>query len=253
MSIDETMDAHFGMISREQAASISGAEDDTAGGKLGTNDIATSRALLEFIAANRDSTQQAYAVNVKDRVYRIFNPLRRGDRPESYRTVVLGSEGSTIQMRASGGISDYIDSAAVCRGDLVFVKGAVLDMKSESLAVSRRTLLTKLASSAVPAVSDFSALREGQRNIDVVGRVTEIGQIRNVAKLGGDGNVAVSDCILSDGAGTLRVSMWESSAAATSSMRINSTVRIEFCSVRLRNGETELYASDLSRVLQFKG
>ncbi len=249
---EDVMDAHYGMISTEQAMGIAAAHEDAAGKAPEANDITTCRALLAFIATNKSAGQQAYVVNVKDRVYRVFNATKRDEKSERYRTVVLGSEGYTIPIRVFGTASDHIDDSMVCRGDMLFVKGAALDIKSESLKATKGTVITKLSASAVGAVSDFSSLVDGQKSIDVKGMVVEMGQIRYVARLGDSEKVAVSDCVLSDGTKTMRVSMWGSSANATQSVRINDTVRIEFCGVRSRNGETELYANDLSRVLVLK-
>lgn len=254
MSIDDALDSHYGMISRGQAAAQS--QEIEAGEArampLSGSGKTTARALLEFMAENRSAASQDYRVGIEDRVYRVFNPVAQHGRQDRTRTVVLGGEGCAVPVRLFGKASDYIDEAEVCRGDVLSVGAAAIDTTAESLKAVNGTPLVKVSSAPLPAISDFSALRGGQRNVDIAGRVVEVGQIRHVALLGDAGKTAVSDCVLSDGSNPLRVSLWGSSADAGSSMRINRSVRIEFCSARQRNGELEIYANDLSRVLALR-
>lgn len=245
------MDEHYGMITRVQAQRV--AEQGGAGLRPPGSGVekASVVSVNAFAAAHRadaPSGERPYVVNVQDRLYRVFNMQDNGQGRQLSRTVVLGSEGDTIQLFLSGELAREIDAKQFERGDVVFVRGALLDLQNCSLKALGRTTVARVMRSHT-SISDFSLLREGQRGIDVSGKVTEIGQMRYVNRLSGSGQIAVSDCTITDGTSAVPVSMWGSSATSTSSMEINSIVKIEFCSVRERNSSLEIYANDLSRVL----
>jgi hypothetical protein len=249
-SSEDVMDDHYGMITRAQAAAmVDVGESPTPDAQQGRTTVS---GLNEFISMHKGDDAadgQAHAVDVEDTVYRVFNvqkPDGAGKRPS--RNVVLGTEGNTVVLGLFDRLAESIDTDRIERGDTVFVKGALVDLRSGSLRGGDGTAISRLAHSRA-MVTEFSALREGQKNIDVAGMVVEMGPTRHVSRLNSPGQVAVSDCALSDGSSTMPVSLWGSSALAAASVGINSTVKIEFCSVRVRNGSLEVYAGDLSRVL----
>lgn len=250
MSIDEMVDAHFGMISKSQAA---GAILPVAAPQMGEagRGGASVHALLEFIDASKEGRAQQYTINVEDRVYRVFNPLRESGKA-LYRTLVLGSEGGTVQVRLYRGLSETVDRIGVCRGDPIMIRGAILDMATGTLKGTNITSITKTLLSRSPAITDLSLLRSGQKNVDVEGSVVEIGPARRAGAPNGRDSVSVSYLIIADGTAAIPVSVWGSSAAAAGRINLNRKARVEFCNVRSRNGGLELYAGDLSRVFELR-
>lgn len=249
---EDVMDDHYGMITRAQANAMVGTSESLA--PDAKQDRITVSDVNEFISLHKGEAPadgQAHTVDVEDLVYRVFN-MQRIDSAgrRASRNVVLGTEGNTVVLSLFGASAESIDADRIERGDIVFVRGALIDLQGGSLKGANGTAISRLVPSH-NAVTDFSLLSEGQRNMDVSGRVVEIGPVRYVNRLS-VGRVAVSDCAIADGSSTLPVSMWGSSALATSSIRVNSTVKVEFCSVRGRNGSVEIYAGDLSRVLVLK-
>lgn len=253
-SSEDVMDDHYGMITRAQATAVVEAGKDLPVPD-GKRDRTTVSAINELISMHKggggSDPSGTLVFDVEDRVYRVFNMQRQDGAGKRPRTLVLGSEGNTVTLSLFDRLAESIDTDCVERGDAVLVRNALVDVQNGSLRSTNGTLISRLARSRT-GITDFSLLKEGQRNIDVSGKVVEIGPIRYVSTLNRAGKMAVSDCTVSDGSSSMVVSMWGTSALATSSISINSTVRIEFCSVRRRNDIVELYAGDLSRVLVTK-
>jgi hypothetical protein len=254
---EEVMDRFSGMITREQAAALeSGGDPDEA---------ACSRAmdvdsLLRFIDRKRAAGPLSGAVaglctvNVQDYVYRIFNPITRtaGSRQVSSRSVVLGREGRTMTLSLIGKLSEFIDIDAFERQDLIAVDNALLGLEKGELVDGRGTLISRIAPAQNSAITDYSRLKEGLRNIDVIGKIIEIGPVRYVNMLNRGRQIAVSDCVLTDLDIPVSASLWGSSAIATTRIKVNDFVKMEFCNARMRDGSLELYAGELSRVVANK-
>ncbi len=243
-SADDVLDSFAGMITREQASAIAN------GGDLQSNSdrCISVEGALEFIKAVRGAKESAdaakiYTVNLEDIVYRIFNEV--GDT--SRRTVTLGREGSTINIAVSDRLSSAIDERGFERGDLVSVIGASLDILGERLVGTKSTTIVRMRRSR-SGVTDFSTLKDGDRNIDIIGRVAELGQLRSVSRLGG-GSVAAADCRISGREGSAEVTLWGSNALLTRNMHVGDFIKIEFCSVRSTEPKLQVNANELSRVL----
>ncbi len=250
--IADTVDRFSGMITREQAERMAASRE-----KAGTPAAEATDALRlsEFISAQRSSkavrdSPAAYIVNITDKVYRVFNKVeyRRNGRNGASRIVVMGRENHTIKLNLLDRFAELADSLPISRSDVILVKNASLEMGRGELRSTNATQISVISHSEA-AKAEFGDMAEGDRNVDVIGKVIEIGPIRYVSRLGGDGQIAVSECTITDAKTPLQVSLWGSSALMTTKLAINDTVKIEFCSVRSRNGRMELYASDLSRVL----
>lgn len=242
---------HFGMITGTQAAMIS---EGKMPGPVRQRDTINAAGLYAFIKVNRQRTEENpeshFIVDVEDNVYRVFNPVPYGQgRPgKGKRIMVIGSEPSTFNITLFDKFSEYVDIGKIERGDTVLIRNLSLDIGRDSLYTSPSTSISRIKPSS-SGITDLSSIKEGSRNIDVIGRVTELGPIRYVAKLSGQGQVAVADCKLSDKDITIPASLWGSSALQTAKIGINDYVKIEFCSSVARNGSMEIYANDLSRVL----
>ncbi len=261
VSVSEVIDNYDGMITRAQASAIANNGNDFAA-KLGADDITSIKALSEFFSMlGRQGApllgkqnEKAYTVNVQDRIYRVFNPVEYviNGRQNTKRTIVLGSEGSTMKFNIKGKLSDFIDANAFERGDMVIVKNAVLDTSTGELSSISSTMINKVMPSTIMPIYDYSTLREGMKNIDIVGKVLELGPVRYVNRLTGSGQIAVVDAILSDMSSTIKASLWGSSATLTAKLNVGDFIKIEFCNIIARNGSLEIYASDLSRVVSNK-
>jgi hypothetical protein len=242
---------HFGMITGSQAAMIS---EGKIPGPARQRDTINAAGLYAFIKVNRqrkpENAERHFIVDVEDTIYRVFNPVQytQGAQGKSRRTVVIGSEPSTFNITFFGKFSEYIDIGKIERGDTVLIRNLSLDISSDSLYTSPSTSISRIKPSS-SGITDLSSIKDGSRNIEVIGRVTELGPIRYVAKLSGQGQVAVADCKLSDKNTTIAASLWGSSALQTAKIGINDYVKIEFCSAVERNGGVEIYANDISRVL----
>jgi hypothetical protein len=266
LDIERIIDSYHGMISRVDAARIlEGAATanaaDTANdrnssapsGSAAKEKPISISAVLEFINMNKQhgkADESKYNVDVRDYVYRIFNPVefqtssRRGLR----RTIVLGREGHAVKVTLYDKYADFIDINAFERGDIILAKNMLVDNVNGELRNTRDTLISRVMPSQT-GIADFSKLKDGLKNIDVVGKMLEIGSIRYVSTLNQESQVAVADCVITDSEMAIPVSLWGSSALMTTKMKPNDYVKIEFCNVRSRNGTAEIYAADTSRVL----
>ncbi|MDE1856632.1 MAG: hypothetical protein KGH98_00945 [Candidatus Micrarchaeota archaeon] len=250
--VDKVIDSFSGMITREQAARLAGdgvgepsSVTDRKRETLSGIDVA---GLIDFM--NHSVQKDPVAVeSLQAYVYRIFNPVSyaKAGKAGIRRTIVVGAEGNTVKANLFDRAAEFIDTNAFERGDMVLLKDLILNPITGELGSVQSTLISRVKPSA-GVVTDFMSLKEGARNIDVVGRLMEIGPIRHVGRIDRAGQIAVADCTVTDSKYSLPVSLWGSSALATAGMSVNSTVKIEFCSVRSKNGRMELYANDLSRV-----
>ena len=259
VSAEDVLEEFSGLISRKDAELIA---SSSASAPVRThennNDIIDVVGLLEFITANSGAVKQLnagqqagadYTVNIKDRVYRVFNQIEYnyGGRKGVKRDVVLGREGKTIRLTLFDNLSRLADTTPLERGDTVLVRNAALDVRSGVLKGVSRTVVLRMSPSQ-EGIGDYSLLKGGEKNIDVVGKIVEINPIRYVNRLDGGGQIGVVDCVISDLKDSMNVVLWGSSALATASMNANEFMKIEFCSVRERNGTKEVYATETSRV-----
>lgn len=244
-SLEDVLDSFSGMITMEQASAIA-----SGGAPMSHSEGSTSvQGLLEFIKAIRsakssEDAAKVYTVNIEDTVYRIFNELEGASR----RTVTLGRIGSTINVILSGVLSSAVDERGFERGDLMLVRGASLDIVNERIVGTKGTTLSRTRRSNL-GITDFSKLKDGDKNIDIVGKIVEIGQLRQVSRLGIAEPVAVADCRLSDTSDYIDATLWGSSAILTKRMHISDFIKIEFCSVRSIESKLQVNANELSRVL----
>ena len=240
---EDVLDRFSGMITREQAlAMANGGEVDK-----GNNRATSVAGLIKLMkAARSNDAAKPYSVDVEDTVYRVFNEVSHGS--SSRRTVTLGNVGSTVNLSLAGSLSSIVDSRCIERGDVVMVRNASLDMATERLVGTRDTIISRRRP-AFSGVTDFSKLRYGEKNIDVLGRVLEIGKVRHVSGLSASGQVAVADCKLADSRSAIVATMWGSSALACERMHAGDFVKIEFCSVSGIDSSLQVHAGDLSRVL----
>ncbi|MGC8572116.1 MAG: hypothetical protein ACP5RI_01465 [Candidatus Micrarchaeia archaeon] len=264
------MDKFYGMISKKTALKIMKGElsiqpdadnqniiaKDTQKNQL--NDTTDVRNIVEFINTQRNKIKvlnttenaqnpESYIVNIEDEVYRVFNSTPTKNTKIIRRTIVLGHEGSSINLIVHNKLSDFIDVNDIERGDTILVRRAKLDIKQAMLFDQKNTIISKISPSKQKTYL-ISELDENMKGIDVIGRVTEISPIKYVAGLGNE-QIAVANCIISMNKESVNVSLWGSSALATAKMNLNDYIKIEFCNVRKKFDKLEVIANDYSRVL----
>ena len=82
----------------------------------------------------------------------------------------------------------------------------------------------------------ISELKPGMKRVELQGRITEIGEVREVmTKFGEPGRVATA--VLEDDSGTIKLSLWNETIDTVS---VNNTVKIENGYVTSFRGETQL-------------
>jgi replication factor A1 len=90
----------------------------------------------------------------------------------------------------------------------------------------------------------ISELRPGMRRVELQGRITEIGEVREVTtRFGEPGRVATA--ILEDDSGTIKLSLWNEMIDTVS---VNSTVKIENGYVTSFRGENQLNVGRYGRL-----
>ncbi|MBS7622986.1 DNA-binding protein [Candidatus Bathyarchaeota archaeon] len=90
----------------------------------------------------------------------------------------------------------------------------------------------------------ISELRPGMKRVELQGRITEIGEVREVTtRFGEPGRVATA--ILEDDSGTIKLSLWNETIEAVS---VNSTVKIENGYVTSFRGENQLNVGRYGRL-----
>ena len=260
-STDEIVDNFSGMITRKQAQILSEELEYGYVARQGVSskEVINVKNLLEFVSmkvspakslVHNTSKQGTYTVNLEDRIYRIFNLMEYPSQARRLlrRTVVLGTENLTIKLNLFGKIAEFIDINGFEVDDLVLIKNALFDIASGELSSTGKTVINRISPS-YSGITDYSTLRDGMKNISVIGKVMEIDPIRYVSRLNSDGQIAVAGCKITDHANVVTVSLWESSAIATTKLNVNDFVKFEFCGVRSRNDLPEIYCNNLSRVL----
>ncbi|MGI0100407.1 MAG: hypothetical protein ACREBH_01650 [Candidatus Micrarchaeaceae archaeon] len=249
--LEKVVDKFSGFITKDQAEYIlNGGSKETAKAGVKRNSMSVCEVLDTLSNANGNDPNAAGMINIKDQVYRIFNP--RDAKPDgngpARRIMILGEEGSTVALSLGEKLSEFIDISAFERGDYVQINNLFIDRRKGELQSGQSTLINKIAPSTIKVISDYSSMREGLRKVDVVGKIVEINPIKYVGRLGGAGNTAVSSCIITDMKSSMDVSFWGSSAIITADLKVNDTVKLEFCDVRSRNGKLQIYVNDDSRV-----
>ena len=258
-SAEDVLEELSGMIGRKDAERIaaggSGAPADMGSSSTDVTDVV---GLLEFINAGGRSaapfnapggSTSGYLVDLKDRLYRVFNQTEfdYGNRKGVRREIVLGHEGKTIRLRLFDNLSRLIDTTPFERGDIVFVRNAALEEGRGTLKGINKTTIIRVSQSH-GGISDFALLKGGERDIDIIGKVVEIGPVKYVGRLDGEGQIGVSNCIISDLSETINATLWGSSAYATANIGVGDFIKIEFCNVRENEGSRVIYATDASRV-----
>lgn len=254
--LEKVVDKFSGFITKEQAEFILKSESEAD--QRSTGDARKPnmnvKELLNSISSKKPqekpSENGSNLVNVKDRIYRIFNPSSSNikGREVIQRTIILGEEGSTIVLSLRDKLAEFIDINGFERGDLIMVNNVVLDYATGELKSGQNTVINRISPSKKDCITDYSLINGESRKVDIIGRIVEISSIRHVTRLGKNGEIAVASCVITDSKNLIDASFWGSSAITTTTMKTNDSVKIEFCDIRNRDGKFQIYANDDSRV-----
>ncbi|MCL5679789.1 MAG: hypothetical protein M1465_00385 [Candidatus Marsarchaeota archaeon] len=244
----EIIDGFDGLLTKEQALALYSESRLEAMPKMPLSAEYVSR-LLSNDAKGILSGLAKEKIDLQDEVYRVFNPSTKnfGESETFSRTVVLGSEGSTVNISLNKKTSDMLDSLKIERGDTILFKSLIIDIKTASFKSTPATSIDKLAQSH-SGINDFSRIKSNMNAVDVVGNVIEVDSIRHVSRANGSSIPAVK-IVLSDGKTTLNVACWGQSALVAASLPLNLKVKLEFCKAIDRSGIIEMRADELSRLL----
>jgi hypothetical protein len=239
----EIIDSLGGMVTKDQAQAISD-------GRFGNPKfIASTRPnanVKETISHLSEIGGGQMLANITDRIYRIFNS-ERGSAVEK-RIIVIGEEGSTLAVRALGKLAETIDAVPFERGDEVEIKGISISADGTG-SVTPSGSIKKIKHTSNISITDYSVVISSVNGVDIIGMLTEIGPIRHIERLGGMRPIPVSSCILSDGKMNVAASFWGSSALATTKIKANGWVKLEFCNIKVSDGIMTVNALDSTRVL----
>lgn len=250
--IKHALDNHYGMISIAQASALD------AIFKEDPNYPTDSATIIEFInrqlnqlRLESDAKVTRYPISIQDKVYRIFDE-EENKKEGVARVIILGKEGAALRINLAKKQSEQIDLYGFERGDIIYVKNCILNSLVGEVECTSSTLISRIFPS-IEGIVDYGLIQEGDKNIDVIGNVVEIGPIRYVNKIGGQERIGVSSCVISSSKGSIDVSMWGRAAIKTAVMNVNDIIKIEFCSARKRLNKIEIYANERSRILINKG
>lgn len=255
--IDKVIEKFSGFITKEQADYILKSETESQS-NITDKSIKSNMSVKELLGLTAAKKPQKVSdddrssiVNVKDYIYRIFNPQSSNikGRESTRRVVILGEEGSTMALNLRDKLSEFIDINSFERGDQVIVNNVLLNPTAGELRSGQNTIINKVNPSKLNVITDYSLIKEELRKVDVMGRILEISPIRHVSRLGKTGQIAVASCVISDSINLIDASFWGSSAITTTGLKTNDLVKMEFCDIRTRDGKMQIYVNDDSRVL----
>lgn len=237
--IARVMKEYNGMITKDMAKSILTKDTQKGHIKVDINDIISNKVPVGRI------------VDLSEHVYRIFNRIRfdASDNNKQKRTIVLGKEQSTLPLTLWDKKSDLADVLPIERNDIVHIQNlkVIKTGPSGELSSTQETHITKTSSGGT-AISDFSKITGNEKNIDIIGRIVSLSQIRYFMDLSGKQS-SISDCIISDGKIELRLVLWKSSSQAVAEMHPGDYIKVEFVNTKQKDSGIEIVASDTSRIL----
>ena len=245
---DDIIDGFDGLLTKEQADRL---YSESASNPKIREESFTAACISELMNPGAPGILKGLEkerLKIEDKIYRIFNPTKKnfGSSNSVSRILVLGSEGSTVNVLLGKKLSDAIDSGLFFRGDTVIITNLTMDIRASLLRTTQKTSIKKI-SAEDSCIKDFSLLSPGMKNINVVGVAMEAGPVVMLEN-SASRKFASTYIMLSDGKTSVRVACTGSSAELASKLPLNSKVRIEFCDVRGNNDTMEVYAGDISRI-----
>ncbi len=231
---------HGGMISRGMALGI-------ASSRL------AQTASIESLLSKRlpEAEPKERVARLECSVYRVFNKAYVAGRSGrvSKRLMVLGSPPLCITASLWNKYSEMADLLPIERGDVLTMENIRLinGLYGNELSTTSSTSISRRQGPRT-AVSNFSRLLPGLRDIDIVCSVAAVGKIK-AASLNETGATQVSYATITDGKNEAGLLMRGSSCASASFLRPGLKLKVEFASVRGIEGDLEVIAGDYSRLL----
>ncbi|MEM0201966.1 MAG: hypothetical protein QXR73_02220 [Candidatus Micrarchaeaceae archaeon] len=245
---DDIIDGFDGLLTKEQADRLYSESKAHPATKEETVTARYINTLMEPGATGILKGLEKEKLDIKDEIYRIFNPVKKNfnNSITVSRILVLGKEGSTVNVLLNGKISDIIDAGYFLRGDTIIITKLTLDIRKSLLRSTQKTSIKRITA-ASNNIKDLSLLIPGMKNINIAGVAIEAGPIK-ITQASSAKKLASTYLILSNAKTSVRVVCTGSSAETASKLPLNSKVRIEFCDVSSNKGATEVHAGDLSRI-----
>jgi len=94
----------------------------------------------------------------------------------------------------------------------------------------------------------ISEVLEGMRNIEVVGKVTNVFEVRQFQRQTGEAS-QVGSFIIGDETGSIRVTCWGDQANAVTSLEQGTIVKVLHSYVRMNQGRKELHLNDSAKII----
>ncbi|MCL5106156.1 MAG: hypothetical protein M1331_02040 [Candidatus Marsarchaeota archaeon] len=236
------VDRFSGMVTRQSAERFS-----SEGRRFGVN---SAQDVVDLIRMNSGGGgTPASIINVQDRVYRVFNQNgEKSARGMDTRDIVLGAspEGQTARALMYGSAAGLADSIPIERGDEISMASVLLDCKAGVMKSIARTSISIIKKSSEP-LPRLDSLQGSERNIDIAGKVLEIGPLKPASGLL-QSQRAESYCIITDFTKSINARVSGSAALALAGMKPGDFIKIEFCSTLLVYGDVVLAANNNSRV-----
>lgn len=250
---EKIMDLLSGMITKPQAECV-------AKGEFGNIEILMKAGSAGITAADLSKLTNnewnwlmeqgtAGKMRIKDSVYRILPPEKTVKGKKNIRRkLILGEDGNTIAINLSEDLLEELDRIPIERGDKISVKNLMMQSYLE-LGQTPYTKINRITESEKSTVTNYSSIIGELKNADIIGIVTEVGQVKRTQKNNSGAEDEVSDCKISDTKHTAQVILWGESARLAESMALNSWIKIEFCNIKQTESGLVVWVSNTSRIL----
>jgi len=238
-SPDEIIDKYSGMISRGMA-------EEMARASAAAGAAAKKMRVEEILSADK----LPQVIDIEDTVYRVFSKmLLQGGAGNYYRRIILGTEGRTISATLWRGHADLVDTLSIERGDFILAKSLAprVWQGSTELTSTAATTFSRITPSSTGIV-DYSKIAAGAKDVDVIGKVVDVGPLHSFTTLSGRAS-SVADCNITNGSRNIRIVLWDSASRYAEAIRPGDYIKVEFVNAKEANGAIELHAGNGSRIL----
>lgn len=202
-------------------------------------------------------------VDIVGRVARIYPPkeFTRKDGKKGLRgSLLLRDTTGAIRLTLWDEKTDILQEGKVMKGDAIVVHNAYVRMaidKKPELSLGMKGEISQVDESQVKELPELgeatvkiSDLKPELGEADVVGRVTATSKVRNFERADGTGG-KVSTLNVSDGSGSIRVSLWDDWAEVGEKLNYGDAVKLENALVKVGfRGQTELSLGSRGRLVK---
>ncbi len=184
-----------------------------------------------------------------ERVLGRFSMGKDGDKIFR-RSIILEEDGSSIVITLWGKHAELPDSIPIRRGDTVEIRNLSLrELENDYVLESTiGTCITRTSKGSM-AITDFSSLRYGDKDVDVGGKLV---MVENAMATSSGKMPEARSIIVSDGKLEARIVVWGFQSSCVEEIGIHSTIIAESVSVKRGESEIEINAGSSSRILVLK-